>query len=171
MSSVVSDLFYTDNLLDREILGDSYVTFAKKPTAESKFIFVYELLKSSGKLPTLRQPLSLKSNKKASKIRTRANKKFQNKNYVGALVDYNMSVMTANIGSQEYALALANRSAALFYLEEYDSCISDIHRAIVSQYPDDLAYKLYHREVKCLVKMGKISKAKSKFRASISHTL
>ena len=31
--------------------------------------------------------------------------------------------MTAKIDSEDYALALANRSAALYYLEEYDDCI------------------------------------------------
>lgn len=169
-SVVVNDMFYADNLLDREILRDSCVTFAKKPTAESKFLFVYELLNSSGKLPTFRHKSNAKDNKEACKTRTRANEKFQKKDYVGALVDYNKSVMTAKINSQEYALALANRSTALFYLEEYDSCITDIHRALASRYPDDLAHKLYHREVKCLMKMGKISQAKSKCKASISLT-
>jgi len=74
--------------------------------------------------------------------------------------------MTADLGSQEYALALANRSAALYYLEEYDACITNIHYALAANYPKELVYKLYDREIKCLVKMRKISLAKLKFEAS-----
>lgn len=82
---------------------------------------------------------------------------------MSALCEYNKSVMTAKIDSQEYALALANRSAALYHLEEYDDCIRDVHHALAAQYPNEIAYKLYDREIKCLQKMGKISLAELKF--------
>lgn len=166
-SILKNDLFFTDSFQQKGIMGEVYMTFAKKSTAESKFLYTYDLLKKDNKLPTKCLLINEKNNKKASKIRAQANVQFQNKNYVSALCDYNKSVMIAKNDSQDYALALANRSAALYYLEEYDACICDIHHALVAKYPNELTYKLYEREVKCLEKMGKLSQAKLKFKVSI----
>jgi hypothetical protein len=41
-------------------------------------------------------------------------------------------------GELEYALALANRSAALMSLENYGSAIEDIEEALSNGYPEDL---------------------------------
>lgn len=164
------EMFYTQCFVNEEIMGDVYVTFSKHPTTESKFLFIYDLLKKYNKLPSSSWNLfpskEVKSNKRARKLRTEGNAQFQNKIYDKAYLKYNQSVMTADSGSQEYALALANRSAALYYLEEYDACISNIHCALAANYPKELVYKLYDREIKCLVNMRKISLAKFKFKAS-----
>jgi len=161
------DTFYTECFLEKEIMGEVYVTFAKKSTAESKFLYTYELLKKYNKLPTSCKTTFFKNNKLANTIRSRANKQFQNKNFVIALCEYNKSVMTAKIGTQDYALALGNRSAALYHLKEYNDCMSDIRRALVSKYPKELIYKLYEREIRCLIKIGKVLEAKLQFKASI----
>lgn len=158
-----ADSFYTECFQKTGILGDVYVTFAKQATAEKKFLFAYGLLKKFDKLPTRCKTANPKNNKRACNIRAQANVKFQNKDYVSALCEYNKSVMTAKIDGQDYALALANRSAALYHLEEYDDCVRDVRRALAANYPNEMAYKLYDREIKCLQKMGKISQAKLKF--------
>lgn len=165
---LADNLFYTQCFQDNNILGEVYVTFAKKPTEEDKFLYTYKMLKEYNKLPTitLKKPTDIKNNKISQKIRSLANVKFQNKKYVDSLWEYNASVRTAKNNSRDYALALANRSAALYHLEEYDDCINDIHRALASKYPNELAYKLYEREIKCLVKIKNISHATAKFKAS-----
>lgn len=160
------DNFYTECFEKNETIGEVYVTFAKLPTAEKKFLYIFDQLKKHNKLPTKCEPTNLKNNNEARKIRTEANEIFKEKDYVTALCKYNKSVMTAKINSQDYAFALANRSAALYYLEEYEACISDIRHSLAAKYPNELAYKLYEREIKCLEKMGNISEAKLKFKVS-----
>lgn len=161
--SLDGDSFYTECFHRNDIMGDVYVTFAKQATSEKKFLFTYDLLKKFDKLPTHCKMANPKNNKKACDIRVQANMKFQNKDYVSALCEYNKSVMIAKVDGQDYALALANRSAALYHLEEYDNSVRDIRRALASKYPSEIAYKLYDREIKCLQKMGKVSQAKLKF--------
>lgn len=161
--SLDADSFYTECFQKTDTLGDVYVTFAKQATAEKKFMFTYGLLKKFNKLPTHCKMANPKNDKRACSIRAQANVKFQNKDYVAALCEYNKSVMAAKTDGQDYALALANRSAALYHLEEYDDCVRDVRRALAANYPNEMAYKLYDREIKCLQKMGKISQAKSKF--------
>lgn len=164
--SIVDRLFYMECFQKKEKMGDVYVAFAKSPTAKDKFLYTYNLLKQNNKLPMECKLTKPKSNKLARKIRADANIMFQNEEFNNALCEYNKSVMTAKIGSEDYGLALANRSAALYHLEEYDACIQDIHRAESNKYPTYLSYKLYEREVKCLKYMGKISQAKLKFKVS-----
>ncbi|VVC37245.1 Zinc finger, MYND-type,Tetratricopeptide-like helical domain,SET domain [Cinara cedri] len=164
-----NDLFFIESFQQKEIINEVYMTFAKKSSAESKFVYTYDILKKHNKLPTKCLMINEKNNKKASKIRAQGNVQFQNKNYASALSEYNKSVMIAKNDSQDYALALANRSAALYYLEEYNACICDIHHALSAKYPNELTYKLYERELKCLEKMGKISEANLKFKDFLSH--
>lgn len=160
------DNFYTECFEKNETIGEAYVTFAKLPTAEKKFLYVFDHLKKHNKLPTKCEPTNLKNNSEARKIRIDANEIFKKKDYVTALCKYNKSVMTAKINSQDYAFALANRSAALYYLEEYKACISDIHRSLAAKYPNELAYKLYEREINCLERMGNLSEAEFKYKVS-----
>jgi len=150
-----------------EIMGEVYVTFAKLPTAADKFLYTYNLLKKYNRLPTECIMTNFKNTKEARQIRADANEKFQNGDFNSALYEYNKSLMTAKINSEDYVLALGNRSAALYYLKEYDACIQDIHRALANKYPTELSYKLYEREVKCLKQMGKISQAELKLKVSI----
>lgn len=162
----VPDTNYIEYFHDAGIMGQTFVTFANKPTAESKFLYIYDLLKTHDRLPSILLNLHQKSNSKSRKLRDIGNVHFQNKLYSDALLEYNFSVMNAVVGSEDYALALANRSAAFYHLEKYDASICDIHLALATKYPKEKAYKLYEREVKCLGKLGRISQAKFKFKVS-----
>ncbi|XP_025204089.1 SET and MYND domain-containing protein 4-like isoform X2 [Melanaphis sacchari] len=164
-----NDLYYTDCFQKNEIMGEVYIAFAKLPTAADKFLYTYNILKKYNKLPMECKLTNPKCNKKARLIRADANVKFQNKDYISAFCEYNKCVMTAKIDSKDFVFALANRSAALYYLEEYEACIHDIHQALAKNYPIELAYKLYEREVKCLQLMGKTSQAKLKFKELLYH--
>lgn len=165
------EMFYYKCFLDEKIMGDVFVTFSKYSTTESKFLYTYNLLKKYNKLPLQKSDLGLlyegKNNNKARTFREEGNDEFQKKAYNKAYLAYNRSVMIAVIGTKDYALALGNRSAALYYLEEYDACISSIHYALAADYPNELEYKLYDREIKCLIKMRKIPLVKLKLEASI----
>ncbi|CAB3380919.1 Hypothetical predicted protein [Cloeon dipterum] len=51
-------------------------------------------------------------------------------------------------------MAYANRSAALFHLDMYVDCYRDISRALNTGYPNNMKYKLYVRQAKCLKACG-----------------
>lgn len=153
--------FYTERFRENGTLGDVYARFAAKPTAEAKFLYAYELLKENGLLPVRCEPCTRKNNGDARSYRKMANECFKEKRYADALRDYRKSLVCSVYDSEDYAFGFANRSAALYQLEEYEACIVDVHHALASKYPDELAYKLYEREVKCLGKLGRISQAES----------
>ena len=77
---------------------------------------------------------------------------------------YNMSVLRArsNDNSEEntLALSLANRSACLFHMGEYEATASDVHSAIADGYPEDQRHKLYLRLAKSYLKLGLSAKAR-----------
>ena len=50
--------------------------------------------------------------------------------------------------SKEFSICLANRSAVLFSLKWYKQALDDIQLALLSGYPDELAFKLYERQGK-----------------------
>lgn len=159
--------FYTECFEKIGIMELVYKTFSMKSTVEAKFMYVYDLLENYKKLPMENTMVNVKDNMEASIFRSQSNMYFKMGNYVKAVQGYNNCVMVAVVGSKEYAIALANRSAALFKLEKYENSIVDIHLALANNYPSQLAYKLYKREVECLVNMGKMSEAKLKFKVRI----
>lgn len=92
-----------------------------------------------------------KSAKESESFRTLGNQAFKKREYNGALVLYSKSLIVApwvSTGS-ELALAFANRSAVLFYMEKYIPCLIDIKYAIIYGYPLNLLYKLWDRQNKC----------------------
>ncbi len=130
-----------------------------------------------------------KSNSESDKHRQEGNKYFQKKSYLSALQCYNKSVIHAvhadfpcppkhsaegNVetsaaieGTTEentapqpaLALAFGNRSAALFHLQWYESCLQDTQSAIDNQYPQQSMYKLLYRQGQCY--MGLKDKARA----------
>ena len=71
------------------------------------------------------------------------------------------------LGSDELALGLANRSAALQFLRKYDLAITDIDLAIRYGYPTDVQYKLLDRKGKCYIHLGKKSEAIECFKCGL----
>lgn len=61
---------------------------------------------------------------------------------------------------------MANRSAALFSLQDYTECIQDIQLAMKEGYPNDLQYKLYERMGQCYKQLGQPAKAKVSFQVA-----
>ena len=111
------------------------------------------------------EPHNVKCDETSGQLRTCGNKSFQDGDYETALALYNDSVCHAVIrdkasskeklvecdGENLYSLALGNRSAALYHLQQYELCLADISEALRSGYPATLTYKLYERKGKALL--------------------
>ena len=61
-----------------------------------------------------------KSTVKAQAFKKMGNKEFQEKNYNKSIESYTKCALYASINSCELPVAMANRSASLFYLGRYD---------------------------------------------------
>ena len=59
------------------------------------------------------------------------------------------------------------RSASHFQLKEYSACMLDIDLAVEAGYPTELIYKLYIRQCKCLLELGRIADAQAAFDRAI----
>ncbi|CAF4743987.1 unnamed protein product [Pieris macdunnoughi] len=93
-----------------------------------------------------------------------------NDKYHANLIDdsyqcYSKSVIYANQNDTEYALALANRSAALLRLKRFKECIADIDLSIASGYKREMLHKLLLRKADCYIELNQTKNAQ----ASIIH--
>lgn len=109
----------------------------------------------------------------SKRMRELGNKSFKDGEYTQALNFYTLAIKHAPYPSQEQsddalALALANRSAALYSMSRYRSCLLDIDLAIKYGYPEANLFKLFIRKVKCLhilsVWSNDVEEIKSKLR-------
>ncbi|XP_060060115.1 SET and MYND domain-containing protein 4 isoform X1 [Erinaceus europaeus] len=91
--------------------------------------------------------------------REQGNKKFQEKEYMGATVFYSKGVSHSRPNTEDISLCYANRSAALFRLGQYEACLKDITRAQVHGYPERLQHKMMLRKAECLVTLGRLQEA------------
>ncbi|XP_012508472.1 PREDICTED: SET and MYND domain-containing protein 4 [Propithecus coquereli] len=91
--------------------------------------------------------------------REEGNKKFQEKDYTGAAVLYSKGVSHSRPNTEDIALCYANRSAALFHLGQYETCLIDIMRAQTHGYPERLQPKIMLRKAECLVTLGRLQEA------------
>ncbi|XP_062967874.1 SET and MYND domain-containing protein 4 isoform X1 [Cynocephalus volans] len=91
--------------------------------------------------------------------REEGNKKFQEKDYAGAAVLYSKGVSHSMPNTEDISLCYANRSAALFHLGQYETCLRDITRAQMHGYPERLRPKMMLRKVECLVTLGRLQEA------------
>lgn len=102
-----------------------------------------------------RQSTNKKSIEESKRMRDIGNMSFKNGNFMDALNQYTQAVRYAPYPNQDIkdnslALALANRSAALYSLTRYRLCLLDIDLAIKYGYPENNMFKLLIRKVKCL---------------------
>ncbi|XP_067866931.1 SET and MYND domain-containing protein 4 isoform X2 [Heterodontus francisci] len=87
-------------------------------------------------------------------FKQRGNARFKAKDYVQAMALYSEGLHHSSPGSPEAALLYANRSAALYHLQRYQECLSDIRRAQEHGYPQELEYKVLSRRRACLYHLG-----------------
>ncbi|XP_007076180.1 SET and MYND domain-containing protein 4 isoform X1 [Panthera tigris] len=91
--------------------------------------------------------------------REEGNKKFQQKDYMGATVLYSKGISHSRPHTADISLCYANRSAALFHLGQHEMCLKDIMRAQMHGYPERLQPKMMLRKAECLVTLGRRQEA------------
>lgn len=118
----------------------------------------YFSLQSKGLLPAISNGAS-KSKETSMLIRLQGNLLHKKEQYDEALLKYTKAIVSAPPDTEEIALAFGNRSAALFKLKKYTSCLLDINRALSMKYPEHLKPKLMSRKNSCIEEINKQNKA------------
>lgn len=90
-----------------------------------------------------------KSNAKSNELRTEGNKFYSERKFYDALIKYNESLCFAEVESETFGLAYANRSAVFFEMKLYDKCLRNIELAKQNHYPEKNFEILDKREEKC----------------------
>ncbi|XP_055632602.1 SET and MYND domain-containing protein 4-like [Toxorhynchites rutilus septentrionalis] len=98
-----------------------------------------------------------KSNIKSRDLRKAGNRLFACKDYAMALTVFNESVCWAETGSEDLAIAYANRSAVYYQSAEYEFALKNISLAKNHYYPKRFMPKLVARELNCKAKMESAS--------------
>ncbi|CAH1402398.1 unnamed protein product [Nezara viridula] len=103
--------------------------------------------------PMINKTSNGKDKNEAKIIKNNGNNAFQTANYDLALKLYTKSLMKSPIDEEnnEISIIRANRSAALYHLEEYQAALNDIEAALRHGYPKDLIYKIKDRKARCLL--------------------
>ncbi|KAG6455116.1 SET and MYND domain-containing protein 4 [Manduca sexta] len=129
-------------------------------TNADRGLYVYDTIKSLKLFPKVLEVK--KCHKVSTHYRNLGNQYFQrgNKNLhktdkYQAWQYYNLSLLHAPLDSDNYALALSNRSAVFFTLKKYDECIKDIEKVFSMKHPDNLKGKLNKRIAECKSSVSK----------------
>ena len=99
-------------------------------------------------MPEFFGSVASKSDNTAIKYRESGNAEFRRKNYLNALISYNISISYA-CTKKVLSLGYANRSAVYIEIESYEACLKNIQWARENDYPMDKIEKLNEREQKC----------------------
>lgn len=113
-------LYYSHRFQITGSLGDVFQTLAGLNTPELRFGYARDLLKEHKMLPTelVRRCKDFEFDRDSTDSERRAgNQFFHRRNYVSALNSYAKCVVGTEPGTVNHAYALANRSAAYFYLK------------------------------------------------------
>lgn len=116
-------------------------------TNDDRVLYVYDILESLQALPT---PIEVSKTANVSICyRNYGNQYFQNKDNYKAWQYYNLSLLFAPSSSENYCLALSNRSAVFYSLKKYKECQQDIKDIFSLKYPEKLKDKLSKRLASC----------------------
>lgn len=156
---------YSDRLQAANVLGDVHVEFARAETDEEKFMVTRAAMAKYRMLPSALPSVSrrFRDETVAGELRTKGNQYFKTGRYYAAIDRFTKSLRLTVPGSEGWAIALANRSAALFRLRCYRRCLKDVDRALAAQYPAPLAYKLYERAGRAERELGRGDRARRNY--------
>ncbi|XP_014895926.1 SET and MYND domain-containing protein 4 isoform X2 [Poecilia latipinna] len=116
--------------------------------------------------------LSVKKDaEEAAKCREKGNSCFKTRDYKTAALHYSQGICFAPQSSEQLSLCYANRSAALYHLQQYQECLYDIDRALNTGYPAHLSHKLQDRRSLCLNHLPVSVKTKNDDKCSKSLTI
>lgn len=132
----------------------------KKDTAQKhdRYVDLFACIKDDEEwnksYKTLESLAAPKNNCKSREIRKHGNEAFLMKDWYRAMNLYTQSLCFAEIGTENVALAYANRSACFIHVNGYDEALIDIELARNTNLPAHLIPKLQQREQKCLEFLG-----------------
>jgi len=128
-----------------------------------------------------------RSSSEAGRHRQKGNELYKAERLREALASYTASVLIAPIidcdddldteesgtdevekANSEFVLALGNRSACLLQMKRYDECLTDLALALRYGYPRHLRYKLYDRQARALIELGRFDEAMEALRKLLS---
>ncbi|CAG9857062.1 unnamed protein product [Phyllotreta striolata] len=141
INSIIKNL--QQNLAENDRIKTVSKHFAGLHSNGDRVAFVRGLLEETAVLPRLVS--DAKNDRTSATTRERGNEHFKRRRLKDAIDSYTQSLAHAET-PQNYSKALANRSAALFELQLYPECLTDIDRALENGYPDDLKPKLLRRK-------------------------
>ncbi|KAM3966739.1 SET and MYND domain containing, class 4, member 3 [Aphomia sociella] len=122
-----------------------------------------EKCQAGGKFPVK------KDLEKARQLKDEGNKAVQKGDWGKALELYSQSlVFMPKTETEELSIVLANRSAALNHLEQYEDALLDIRRCLSLGYPRHLRYKVYERKARSLLVLKRNQEAITAFQDTIS---
>ncbi|CAF4836224.1 unnamed protein product [Pieris macdunnoughi] len=122
-----------------------------------------EKCKSGGEFPVNKRL------EKARLFKDEGNREVQRGDWVKAMQLYSLSMIhMPKKETEELAIVLANRSAALNHLEQYEESLADIRRCLALGYPRHLRYKVYERRARCLLVLKRNQDAVKAFQDTIS---
>ncbi|XP_067007502.1 SET and MYND domain-containing protein 4 [Anabrus simplex] len=148
--------------------NDQLKEFSLLEHDDERFRFVYNLPVARG-LDIQLSPCG-KNAEIARKFKDEGNKAFQSGDYRCALRLYSKCILKTpwEAGSgQDLAVAVANRSAALYHLEHHLLALQDVAFAISLNYPQELRYKIFDRKARCLLARKQLKDAQGAFRETL----
>lgn len=162
---------YTDQLRASKALADALVDFDRAGTDEEKFMVTRAILAKYKMLPTAPPCDSYRRGdlSGAKELRTQGNQYFKTGRYYAAIDRFTKSLLKTVPGSEGWAYALANRSAALFRIRRYSHCLKDVDRALAALYPASLKFKLYERAGNAERELGRGDRARRNYDECLKH--
>lgn len=148
---------------------EQFKNFCNLSTDEARFEFIHNLESIEEDLKLLEikdgNEVMVKSAEDANEFKKFGNAEFQASRWDTALNYYNSCYrVTPPECTKEMAIILANRSAALFHMERFESALNDIEQSIKFGYPKDLMYKIKERRARCLLAQKKNNEALAAFK-------
>jgi len=161
--------------------------FHQLSTDDDRFSFVSALaavrqvLSTSNPMSGVDKKIGGKSSEEAGQRRQHGNELYKAERLQEALAGYTASVLVAPVtecddvdndadaddskreevekANSEFVLALGNRSACLLQMKRYADCLRDVALALRYGYPRHLRYKLYDRQARALIELGRFDEA------------
>ncbi|KAF5303889.1 hypothetical protein FQR65_LT08083 [Abscondita terminalis] len=144
--------FFTEKYKDlvNRLVTELYEKFENTTDVGERIKMLYPHLQCI----TITPGLYGKSLEDAQKAKCDGNAYFSKYDNSNALHSYSEGIIKCPHNSLEsrklLAILVANRSACLYDLKEYENTLNDIRYVIeLKVYPEHLKYKLYHRQAKC----------------------
>ncbi|KAI8439289.1 hypothetical protein MSG28_013122 [Choristoneura fumiferana] len=109
---------------------------------------VYEVLSSLNAFPEVLEVS--KTSDLSTYYRNHGNECFKKSEDFKAWQYYNLSLLHAPVESDDYTLALSNRSAVFFSMKKYQESLKDVEQVLSLKYPEKLKDKLTKRQKSCV---------------------